>query len=303
MNFLLSVNTGFAVNRITETEELMKFASQDLEIQHLQVTSDILDLYMDKGYLNKKIKKFNKLRKIYDIKINSTFTGAFSRLHHLGHPDTEVQKFWIKWFKNFIQFSSNIGATQCGSHLGILTYKEDRNKRIRSEKLSRIIDNWHKVSIYANKAGLTNLVWEPMSISREFGETIKQCKSINDKLNKNTDIPFKICLDLGHGDLESKNKDDYNPYKWIKKLSKYSSILHLKQVIKNNFAHLPFTKQNNVKGIIDGAKVIDLLKENTVGVNSYELSLELSFKERNPIDYKLKNDVKDSVNYWKKIIK
>ena len=89
--------------------------------------------------MNKKIKKFNKLQKIYDIKINSTFTGAFSRLHHLGHPDTEVQKFWIKWFKNFIQFSSNIGATQCGSHLGILTYKEDRNKRKRSEKLSRII--------------------------------------------------------------------------------------------------------------------------------------------------------------------
>ena len=61
---------------------------------------------MDKGYLNKKIKKFNKLQKIYDIKINSTFTGAFSRLHHLGHPDTEVQKFWIKWFKilfNFLQ--------------------------------------------------------------------------------------------------------------------------------------------------------------------------------------------------------
>ena len=55
--------------------------------------------------------------------------------------------------------------------------------------------------------------------------------------------------------------------------------------------------------LIDGAKVIDLLKKNIVGINSYELSLELSFKERNPIDYKLKNDVKDSVDYWKKIIK
>ena len=45
-----------------------------------------------------------------------------------------------------------------------------------------------------------------MSISREFGETIKKTETIHRLLNKNNkNCPFLICLDVGHGDINSKN--------------------------------------------------------------------------------------------------
>ena len=50
-----------------------------------------------------------------------------------------------------------------------------------------------------------------MSISREFGETIRECKKINILLNKKKPSNFKICLDVGHGDIIQK-KRNYDPY-------------------------------------------------------------------------------------------
>ena len=55
-----------------------------------------------------------------------------------------------------------------------------------------------------------------------------------------------------------------------------------------------------MKGIIKASKVLQILKRNKV--NDTELSLELSFKERDPIDKNLRKDVKESVIYWKKYL-
>ena len=44
------------------------------------------------------------------------------------------------------------------------------------------------------KKKLKALIWEPMSISREFGDTIKECKKIQKKLNEKSKTNFKIML-------------------------------------------------------------------------------------------------------------
>ncbi len=137
-----------------------------------------------------------------------------------------------------------------------------------------------------------------MSISREFGDTINECKIIQKKLNEKSKTSFKICLDVGHGNLNSKNRINFDPYCWLKEFANVSPVVHIKQVVKNNYTHLPFTKKNNVKGIIRASKVLQILKKSKI--NDTELSLELSFKERDPIDKNLKKDVLESVIYWKK---
>ena len=139
-----------------------------------------------------------------------------------------------------------------------------------------------------------------MSISREFGDTINECKKIQKKLNQKSKTNFKICLDMGHGNLNSKNKNNFDPYCWLKEFANVSPVLHIKQVVKNNSAHLPFTKKNNAEGIIKASKIFQILNKNKV--NDTELSLELSFKERDPIDKNLRKDVVESVIYWKKYL-
>ncbi len=298
-DFKLSVNTGFAVNRFAEIQAFANFCENYLNIKYVQPTSDWLNLYMPNSFSISQVNKINKVFLKHNLKINSTFTGAYTRLNHLAHPDKAHQKYWINWFKNFINISVDLGAKYVGSHLGILTYKDNQYNKRSSILINRVLKNWWIIAEYASKKKINALIWEPMSISREFGDTIKECKKIQKKLNEKTKTKFKICLDLGHGNLNSKNKINFDPYSWLREFSEESPVIHIKQVIKNNFSHLPFTKKNNSKGIIKAPKVLEILKKNN---NNAELSLELSFKERDPIDKNLKKDVKESVNYWKKYL-
>ena len=139
-----------------------------------------------------------------------------------------------------------------------------------------------------------------MSISREFGETISECRKIQKILNKDKKNKIKLCLDVGHGDINSKKKENYDPYTWLNSFGKDSPVVHIKQVQQNNFSHLPFTKKNNYKGLVDPKKVIKILKNERS--ESTELAFELSFKERDPIDKNMRRVIIESVKYWKKFL-
>ena len=200
-------------------------------------------------------------------------------MNHLAHPDKLVRQYWIDWFKRFVDISVQLGAKSMGVIFGIFTHKDNLDPIKRKERRLQNIEGWHEIAHYAKKAGLKFLTWEPMSINREQGETILETKKLNEDVNKNSPIPFYICLDVDHGDLSSTNPDDTDPYAWLNEFSSISPIIHLKQSYQNKGGHWPFTKEHNEKEKIKPYKIIDVLIKNNV--KDVELCLELSFKERN----------------------
>ena len=300
MSYKLAINTGFAVNRYPLAEEWIDLVANKLEVKYVQFTSDLLNPYLPEKIYFKEAENIQKLISKNDLIKNSTFTGAFTRLNHLGHPDENIQNYWINWFKKFIDFSVLVNAESMGSHLGIMSALENKDPNLRKNRLDKVIKNWHVIGDYAQKKGLKFLSWEPMSIGREFGQTINECEIIQKKLNTNTPIPFKICLDVDHGDSSSKNPRDTNPYEWIKYFSKDICYLHLKQSIKNKLGHWPFIKKYNEEGKINPNKIVNLM--NSLSMNNIPLILELSFKEREPYDSLVEEQVRESFEYWKRFI-
>src|SRR3989338_5162324 len=261
MTYRLAINTGFAVNRYSEPEEWIKIVGEDLNLRYAQLTADMLNASLPSSIINNQISRINAACKKYNIQISSTFTGAFTRVNHLAHPDKEM----------------------------------------REERRRQNIEAWHEIGVYAKKIGLEFLSWEPMSISREQGETLAECRRLHNDVNHNAPIDFKICLDVDHGDLISPNPDDTNPYAWLKHFAKDSPLIHLKQSSENKSGHWPFIKQYNDIVIIRPQKVIDVLKDQAV--DDVDLILELSFKERQPTDSTVVEVLKESVEYWRDIIK
>lgn len=301
MTYRLAINTGFAVNRYSEPEEWIKIVGEDLNLRYAQLTADMLNASLPSSIINNQISRINAACKKYNIQISSTFTGAFTRVNHLAHPDKEMRDYWVKWFKKYADISVAIGAKSMGSHFGIFTAKDNNDKKKREERRRQNIEAWHEIGVYAKKIGLEFLSWEPMSISREQGETLAECRRLHNDVNHNAPIDFKICLDVDHGDLISPNPDDTNPYAWLKHFAKDSPLIHLKQSSENKSGHWPFIKQYNDIGIIRPQKVIDVLKDQAV--DDVDLILELSFKERQPTDSTVVEVLKESVEYWRDIIK
>lgn len=295
---ILSLSTGFAVNRFNDLNLFANFIKDFLKLDHIQLSSDFMMLNMNDYCVSKYNEKLNKILKNKNIKINSTFTGGFDRLNHLSHHDKDHQEFWVKWFKKFFKISKDFGANYSGSHLGIIGFEELKNiDRILKK---RLIKNWHILSEYAYKINLKGLIWEPMSVNREFGEKVSKTKKILNLLNKNTRSKFGLCLDIAHGDEGSSDKRDYDPYFWLNQFCNKSPVIHLKQKIRKNHSHLSFTKKNNKKGIIDRNKVIKILNNNKSFDN--ELVLELNFKERTLIERNMRKEILSSVQYWKEVL-
>ena len=137
-----------------------------------------------------------------------------------------------------------------------------------------------------------------MSVKRELGETIKNTQDLHERLNnKSSGVPIKICLDVDHGDVSSKNSEDLDPYTWLKKVGKHSPVIHMKQRTINVHGHKPFTKEYNKEGLIYPDKIIHELKK--LNIDEVYIYLELSFREREPYDSNVVSVLKESVDYWK----
>ena len=295
----LGLNTGFAVNRYSNPEAWTKVVNK-CGVDNVQFTADLLNPSLPSQIIKNQLKKINNSCKEYNIKVSSTFTGAFTRLNHLAHPDKEIRNYWVEWFKRFAEISIELGATTIGSHFGILTHEEYLEKKIFKEKKKINIENWHKIAEYGKKIGIETILWEPMSIGREYGETIEKCKDLHLEMNIESPLPFKICLDVDHGDVSSLNPDDNDPYKWLETFCEESPVIHLKQSSDNKSGHWPFTKEHNREGKIKPTLILNILKAHKI--KNVDLILELSFKEREPWDSIVEDSLIESVQYWRKFI-
>ena len=295
----LGINTGFAVNRFPMPEQWLKVIGANLKLKHVQLTADIINPSWGDKIVNDLVDRINLAKKKYRISIDSVMTGAFTRVNHFSHPNYEIREYWLDWFKKLADIAVKVGAYDLSSHFGILCVDDYKDSRRRKAILKENIDLWRRLAGYGKQIGLKSLSWEPMSVSREYGETISETKRLQ-KLLKNAAIPINLCLDVDHGNISSKNPRDSDYKAWLSEFAKYSPFIHIKQSSSDKSGHHPFTMEYNESGAIRPAEMVRILKKQR-GNNT--LLFELSFREREPTDSLVLAQLKESVHYWRKYLK
>jgi len=184
-----------------------------------------------------------------------------------------------------------------GTQFAIFTYR-DFDDPARREALTQIaIDCWAEVAEHAKAAGLQYLFWEPMSIGREFGDTIAGSLALQDRLTAaQMAVPMWMMADIDHGDVTSPNPDDHDPFAWARAVPRVSPIIHIKQSMIDKSGHRPFTPAFNAKGRIHPEPLLAAFRAGG-GVDN-QICLELSFKEREPNDRQVIAQIAESVAFW-----
>lgn len=298
----LGINMGFATNRFPEPEVWTKIVGKDLGLRYVQFVADLLNPWLPDNLMKAEVNKIKKNCKKYNVRVDTTFPAAFTRVNHVLHPDPEMRKLWMGYFKRFFSVSAELGArgSGCGP-FGIYSVTDYNNKKRRDYLLKEGIESWHKLADHGKKIGFKFLIFEPMSIPRECANTIEETWKLYKKLNEGSSLPILLCLDVDHGDLESKNPDDTDAYAWIREFAPISPIIHIKQSTMNKGGHWPFTAQYNKEGKIIPSKVIKAIED--TGAKDVILTFEFSFRERYPAEYGITKKLKESVQYWRKYIK
>ena len=296
MSYRLGLNLGFAINRFIEPEEWSRIAAEEIGVKYVQFVADLLNPFLPGEYIDDQLRRIRESVKRYGLCVESIFTSSFTRVNHLLSPDEQARRIWFEWFKKLLDIGANLGAHSGGSHFGILTVQSNETSGRREFLVEEGVKAWQKLSFYAKELGYRELIFEPMSIPREMACTIGETKELLARVNANSGIPMKICLDVGH----APHPDERDPYKWIKALAGMSPIIHLQQTQLNKSNHWPFTKEYNAVGIIDAQKVLDTAR--SVGCEDALFALEISHREHWDTEYLVIPDLKESVAYWRQYI-
>lgn len=295
MDIKLGINLGFATNKYSEPEVWTKIVREDLKLSNVQFVADLLNPFWPDDYIKSQLTKIKDNIKLYDITVDSFFTSSFTRINHLMHPDKEAREFWYKWFEKLFWIGSELGCKSGGSHFGILTFNSYENNY--DFMVDEAVRGWQKLSFYAKDLGYECLIFEPMSVPREMGNTVAESKKLMDMVNANCGVPMKICLDIGH----APHPDERDPYPWIESLGAVSPIIHIQQTVLNKSNHSPFTDEYNKNGLITGDKVMEALHKS--GCTETILTFEISHREHWDTEFRIINELSESVRYWRKWVK
>ena len=292
----LGINCGFAINRYIEPEVWGKIVGEELGLRSVQFVADLLNPFLPKEYIQSQIKRIKESAKRYDFAVDSIFTSAYTRVNHLTHPDERAREIWLNWFKDLLSIGAELGAKTGGSHFGILTFDTIEDKERRKKVTEAGIKGWQELTFFAKELGYESLIFEPMSVPREFANTVQETKDLMNAVNANAGIPMKICLDVGH----APHPDQRDPYPWLEELGAVSPIVHIQQTVLGKSMHWPFTKEYQDEGYIKAEKVLDSLEKS--GCKETILMFELSHREHWDTDGLVVQDHRESVDYWRQFV-
>jgi D-erythrulose 1-phosphate 3-epimerase len=297
MPFSLSVNTNPFVNRFAEPEDLVNTLVHDVGIGHIQLVHEFINPSWDGKTIKRLTDRMAVSLASTGARVTSAMTGPYGRLNHFGHPDQDVRRYYVNWFKTYTDIAGDLGCPVIGTQFAILTYRDFDNDARRSEILKIALDCWDEVAVHAKSRGLTWLLWEPMSVGRELGHTHESTRELQALIDAaGLALPLKPMIDIDHGDISSPDPRNVDPYAWAEAFAADSPIIHIKQSSMNKGGHWPFTAQHNADGKIVPDRLIDAI--NRGGGLDNELCLELAFREREPSDRQVVSALKESVAYW-----
>ena len=297
MTLSLSLNTNPLVNRFADPDDLIDCVARDLRIRDLQLTHEFINPSWPAPVIRRLTRQMGAAMRRTGVCVTSGMTGPYGRLNHFGHPDVDVRRYYVDWFKSFADIIADLGGTSVGTQFAILTYREQDDPAAREEMIKIAIDCWAEVAEHGKAAGLDYIFWEPMSIAREFGETIAECISLQDRLTAaNMAVPMWMMADIDHGDVTSDDPNDFDPYAWARTVPKISPIIHIKQSLMDKGGHRPFTAEFNARGRIQPEPLLSAFAQG--GAVNNEICLELSFKEREPNDREVIPHIAESVAFW-----
>lgn len=297
MALTLSLNTNPLVNRFADVDDLVDTVARDLRIRDLQLTHEFINPSWPAPVIRRLTRRMSDALERTGVRVTSGMTGPYGRLNHFGHPDRDVRRYYVDWFKTFADITADLGGVSVGTQFAIFAFRDFDDPARREELTAIAIDCWAEVAEHAKAAGLDYVYWEPMSVGREFGHTIAECLTLQNRLSAaGMAIPMFMMADIDHGDVTSPDPDDTDPYAWARAVPTVSPIIHIKQSKMDKSGHRPFTAEHNANGRIKPEPLLDALREG--GAADNEICLELSFKEREPDDRRVIPAIAESIAFW-----
>lgn len=292
--FELGINTCFAVKRWPEPDAWAKVVREDLGLQLVQHSLDLVDLGADLRVVTAQAGEVQAACAAAGLMMDSTFTGlaAYSS-NMLLDPRADVRSYWEDWFGRALSFSAEIGGSLCGGHVGAFSVRDWTDPDQRAVRWQELKSALGRLAGKAHGLGLGGIYIENLASPREPA-TMDQ---IDDLLTEGDQdhVPVRLCLDVGHQCVPGTTGPDRDPYAWLERYAARLGCVQLQQSDAEGDHHWPFTPERNAAGRIQAEKVLAALERG--GGKHVKLILEVipAFEQD---DQAVVADLVATVHYW-----
>lgn len=299
---LLGVNNCFAIGRYPEPEEWLRIIKKELGLEHVQFSYDLLDpIIIEKDIFESKCRYIKQLADDFGVYIDTAINGeAIHKFNCLLDPDPGLRRCYLRWYESMIRAGALLGVEGTGVYFGSLSRRDSENPVRRNYLINMLLEEIDYLTSIGKESGQKYFLWEPMSIPREIPSTIDETKEMIERANRNSQLPVRLCLDVGHGYIRSKDKRDSDAYAWIKELAHLSPVIHMQQTDGKESRHWPFTEKYNKIGVITPEKVFESIEES--GSKKITIVFEFFYSAHAIPDENSLDNLKSSVEYWQKAI-
>jgi D-erythrulose 1-phosphate 3-epimerase len=297
-SYRLGVSTCFAVKRWPQPERWARLVRDDLGLDLVQHTLDLVDLDATPADVASQADWLKAACTAGGLTLHSTCTGqaAYSS-NLLLHPDPLARERARSWYRRVIEFTATVGATATGGHVGAYCVDDYRHPVRRRKLWDELADSLAGLACYARELGLSCLMAENLAAARE-PSTIRQLSSLLTDGDQ-AHAPIRLCLDVGHQCVPGTSGRDREPYAWLEDLGAHAAVVHLQQSDGKADHHWPFTAGANADGIIEADRVLTALDKS--GAADVTLVLEIIPPSERDDDLVLA-ELRQSADYWRKAL-
>jgi sugar phosphate isomerase/epimerase len=294
--FRLGINNCFAVKRWPEPERWASIARDQLGLEVVQHSLDLVDLGLSPRALSAQAKRLRAACLSSGLILHSSFTGLAAYSSNLMlDPDPGRRRAAEAWFVRAIEFSGEAGAGGTGGHVGAYSVADWREPTTRTKLAGELTIRLHRLARAAMKSGLEAFYIENLASTREPSTMadVSRLLAPGDGLH----VPLKLCLDVGHMCVPGTRGAERDPYAWLRRFG--PDVVHVQQSDRDSDHHWPFTPAKNRRGRIDAKRVLAALTAS--GVPFVDLILEVipPFEED---DETAVRDLVTSVRYWRRFL-
>ena len=138
----LGVNLSFAVKRWPEPAEWARIVREDLGLELVQFTLDLIDPWWPEALRQSLTRQVRQASEQWGIQIGSAFSGLANYcFNDLLHPDPAGRAASLEWWRRAADVAAEIGAGVIGGPLGGMSVRDAADPTRRERLYDELLDS------------------------------------------------------------------------------------------------------------------------------------------------------------------
>ena len=249
------INLSFAVKRWPEPEAWATFVREELALDLVQFSFDLLDPWWPDALAMPLAGRVRAATEAQGLRVHSAFVGLAAYTYNaLLHPESAGREAAKSWYRRAVDRAAEMGAGSVGGPVGGISVPDAADPAVRRARYGELLQTLTELAAYGQERGLASLLIEPTPLPREIPWTVAEASQLLADLGS-TAIPIHYCLDVGHALYEPLYGRDARLEPWFDALGDRIALVHLQQTDGQSDAHWGFSRE----GIVQPAQVRDLM--------------------------------------------